>query len=315
MLNNTLDYHQHHQHSQQSLHKKTLLPSMTSSSPSSSSTATTTNTRTISSNVLFKNSIKSNYSYSSQKLLNKFKLNRIKDSNAILILNRATNIKRKSASIHLHHRSIKQKRLTACSLTNPSYSPTTTTTTTDVTSLSNSSQYSSVSLISNNNNSSSIIEQNIDQCSILNEQEGLLRKSIQNHISMTHLKSTHNSPTSKMITHNDENNNNINNNNKLTYSMSHLIDHQNSYSKLTGKASAFSIESIIAKKQKHVTNLNGIIMNNNNNHDDDANYDQEFATSHISSSSCSTNKYANDKNQYFTSSLSYLSSSVFNDGK
>ncbi|VDO65586.1 unnamed protein product [Schistosoma margrebowiei] len=272
MLKNTIDYHQslnphhdHDHHPHQSLHKS--LPLISSISRSS-----TLNTSS-------KYSIKYGHLY---KLSNKFKLNRIKDIS--LSSNKLTN-KRKLITNYTH-KSMKQKRLTMY----PSLSISS--------SISKSSQYSSGSFIdncsieNNNNNNYSIVLEDLD------EQHGLLCKSLHNHLSS-------NSSNCKMII--DE----CDSNDKLT-------NDQNSFMKLSGKASAFSIESIISKNQKQILNSNGIIHYDDDNDDDDdvINNDQDFSLSQVSL--LSTKKYMNDHKNIINSdrlenySLSYLSSPISN---
>ncbi|VDP51217.1 unnamed protein product [Schistosoma mattheei] len=283
MLKNTIDYHQslnphhphHHHHPHQSLHKS--LPLISSISRSS-----TLNTSS-------KYSIKYGHLY---KLSNKFRLNRIKDIS--LSSNRLTN-KRKLVTNYTH-KSMKQKRFTMYpSLSITSYCSS---------SLTKSPQYSSGSLIDNcsieNNNDNSNYSTVLED---LDEQHGLLCKSLHNHLSS-------NSSTCKMII------DDCDNNDKLTNDLNHLTNDQNSLMKLSGKASAFSIESIISKNQKEILNSNGIIPCDDDDDDDVINNDQDFSISKVSL--LSTKKYINDHKNIINSdrlenhSLSYLSSPISN---
>ncbi|CAH8434101.1 unnamed protein product [Schistosoma bovis] len=280
MLKNTIDYHQSLNHHHH--HPHDHHPSLHKSLPliSSISRPSTLNTSS-------KYSIKYGHLY---KLSNKFKLNRIKDIS--LSSNRLTN-KRKLITNYTH-KSMKQKRFTMY----PSLSISS--------SISKSSQYSSGSFIDNcsieNNNDNSNYSTVLED---LDKQHGLLCKSLYNHLSS-------NSSTCKMII--DE----CDNNDKLTNDLNHLTNDQNSLMKLSGKASAFSIESIISKNQKQILNSNGIIHYGDDDDDDDAiNNDQDFSMSQVSL--LSTKKYINDHKNIINSdrlenhSLSYLSSPISND--
>ncbi|CAH8495273.1 unnamed protein product [Schistosoma rodhaini] len=307
MLKNTMDYHQplNHPH-HQSLHKS--LPLITSISRTS-----TLNTSSSSS----KYSIKYGYNHNHlHKLSNKFKVNRMKDVS--LSLNRLTN-KRKSVTNHTH-RSMKQKRFTMYPLSISSYGSS---------SISKSPSHTSTSFIEdcstgeNDDKYSTALEdieeEEEEQQQQQQQQQGLLCKSLQNHISPSSINSTTSSLTCKIIT------DHYDNQDKLIHDM----NYQNSFLKLSRKASAFSIESIISKKHKQITNCNGIINYEVMHSDDDhyqqqqhhqqqhdvKDYDQDSLNSQLSSSI----KYTDDQksiinhNRLENQSLSYLSSPISND--